>query len=171
MDDFATRFKWSPWRDVQPRATTEDTDNPTDMTQLRRWRLKCDLMRVATYYRVTGAQTRVDARKRSARIRARFREWATSVRRERTAAPAARPPAEREGEDGQRASRKRARQPGSYSEARAYKQRATQEEMSQRRLRPRRRRHGPTANSTEIGKAPARRDERDCEGMCEVSTT
>ena len=54
--DFATRFKWSPWRDIQPRATTEEADDSTDMTQLRRWRLKCDLMRVATYYRVTGAQ-------------------------------------------------------------------------------------------------------------------
>ena len=118
--------------------------------KLRRWRFKCDLMRVATYYRVTGAQTRVDARKRSARIRARFREWATSVRRERAAA--VRPPTETEGGDGQRASRKRPIQAGSYSEARAYKQRATQEEMSRRRLRTRRRRHGPTANSTEIGK-------------------
>ena len=146
LDDFATRFTWSPWRETQTRATTDDTDN-TDVTQLRRWRLKCDLMRVATYYRVTGAQARVDARKRSDRIRARFREWAASVRRERAAT--ARSPAESEGEDGQRASRKRALQPGSYSEARAYKQRATQEEMSLRRLRPRRRRHGPTANSTE----------------------
>ena len=59
--------------------------------------------------------------------------------------------AEREG-DGQRTTRKRAMDPGSYSEARAYKQRATQEEMSQRRLRTRQRRLGPTANSTEIGK-------------------
>ena len=148
--DFATRFKWSPWRDTQPRVTTEEADDSTDMTQLRRWRLKCDLMRVATYYRVTGAQMRVDARKRSARTRTRFREWAASVRRERAAA--ARPSAETEGGNGQRASRKRPMQTGSYSEARTYKQRATQEEMSQRRLRPRRRRHGPTANSTEIGK-------------------
>ena len=93
--DFATRFKWSPWRDIQPRATTEEADDSTDMTQLRRWRLKCDLMRVATYYRVTGAQMRVDARKRSARTRTRFREWAASVRRERAAA--ARPPADRGG--------------------------------------------------------------------------
>ena len=140
--DFATRFKWSPWRDIQPRVTTEEADDSTDMTQLRRWRLKCDLMRVATYYRVTGAQMRVDARKRSARTRTRFREWAASVRRERAAAT--RPSAETEGGNGQRASRKRPMQTGSYSEARTYKQRATQEEMSQRRLRTRRRRHGPT---------------------------
>ena len=126
-----------------------DGNTDTSMTQLQRWRLKCDLMRVATYYRVTGAQARVEARKRSARTRARFREWAASVRRERTAA--VQHPAEREG-DGQHATRKRAMDPGSYSEARAYKQRATQEEMSQRRLRPRQRRRGPTANSTEIGK-------------------
>ena len=116
--DFATRFKWSPWRDIQPRVTTEEADDPTDMTQLRRWRLKCDLMRVATYYRVTGAQMRVDARKRSARTRTRFREWAASVRRERAAAT--RPSAETEGENGQRASRKRPMQTGSYSEARTY---------------------------------------------------
>ena len=112
---------------------------------------------------------RVDARKRTARTRARFREWAASVRRERAAA--ARPPAEIEGEDGQHASRKRPMQAGSYSEARAYKlkQRATQEEMSRRRLRTRRRRHGPTANSTEIGKR--QRDEMSevAREMCEIS--
>ena len=147
--DFATRVTWSPWRETQTHATTEDADDNTDMTQLQRWRLKCDLMRVATYYRVTGAQARVEARKRSARIRARFREWAASVRRERAAA--VQHQAEREG-DGQRTTRKRAMDPGSYSEARAYRQRATQEEMSQRRLRTRQRRLGPTANSTEIGK-------------------
>ena len=66
---------------------------------------------------------RVDARKRSARTRTRFREWAASVRRERAAA--ARPSAETEGGNGQRASRKRPMQTGSYSEARTYKQRAT----------------------------------------------
>ena len=91
-----------------------------------RYDARCDILLTRNSYRVTGAQARVDARKRSARIRARFREWAASVRRERAAT--ARPPAESEGEDGQRASRKRALQPGSYSEARAYKQRATQEE-------------------------------------------
>ena len=25
--DFATRFTWSPWRETQTRATTDDTDN------------------------------------------------------------------------------------------------------------------------------------------------
>ena len=58
----------------------------------------------------------MDARKRSARIRARFREWATSVRRERTAA--ARPPAEREGEDGQPA--RRANEPGNPAPTRRH---------------------------------------------------
>ena len=168
MVDFATRFKWSPWRDIQPRVTTEEADDSTDMTQLRRWRLKCDLMRVATYYRVTGAQMRVDARKRSARTRTRFREWAASVRRERAAA--ARPPAEAEGENGQRALRKRPMQAGSYSEARTYATRYTRRDVATQTTTP------PAttwAHSQQHGnrKAPTRRDERDCEGMCEVSTT
>ena len=71
--------------------------------------------------------------------------------------------AEREG-GGQRTTRKRAMDPGSYSEARAYKQRATQEEMTLRRLQPRRRRLGPTATSTDIAKR--QRDE-----MSEIAKT
>ena len=168
LDDFATRFTWSPWRETQTRATTDDTDN-TDVTQLRRWRLKCDLMRVATYYRVTGAQARVDARKRSARIRARFREWAASVRRERAAT--ARPPAESEGEDGQRASRKtspaaRLLLGGTRIQATRHTGRdvTTQTTTAPATTWAYSQQHGNR-------KAPARRDERGCEGMCEVSTT
>ena len=54
--------------------------------------------------------------------------------------------------EGGRALRKRAAEPGAYSETRVYKQRATQEEVTRRRLRPRRRRLGSTATSTELGK-------------------
>ena len=41
---------------------------------------------------------------------------------------------------------------GMGDEARAYKQRATAEEVARRRQQPRRRRLGPTAASTELGK-------------------
>ena len=34
------------------RTETEDGGEKLDVTQLKRWRLKCDMLRVATYYRV-----------------------------------------------------------------------------------------------------------------------
>ena len=122
-----------------------------DEVRLRRWRLKCDMKRVATYYRVTGAQANAEARKRSVRTRARFRAWAASVLRERVAGGTSGQAAAGGQDDGQ-AGRKRPMMAGAYSEARAYKKRATQEEVTDRRLRPRRRRLGPTATNTEVGK-------------------
>ena len=122
-----------------------------DEAQLRDWRFKCDLKRVATYYRVTGAQEKAEARERGTRTRARFRAWAASVLRER-AANAAQGRAGANEQDGDRAGRKRPMQPGAYAEARAHKQRATAEEVARRRQRLRRRRLGPTAASTELGK-------------------
>ena len=112
----------------------------TDKVQLARWRLKCDALRVATYYRVTGAQQRAEERKRSVRTRARFRLWAASVRRQRQAAARV-----------EAGGRKRTMEDG-YSDTRPYKQRATQEEVTRRRLQPQRRRLGPTATCTELGK-------------------
>ena len=169
--DFATRFTWSPWRETQTRAITDDTDDNTDATQLRRWRLKCDLMRVATYYRVTGAQARVDARKRSDRIRARFREWAASVRRERGQRPRGHQRTERRGRT---ASARRANESPAarllLGGTRIQATRHTGRDVATQTTTP------PAttwAYSQQHGnrKAPARRDERDCEGMCEVSTT
>ena len=87
----AETYKWSPWQDGGTRTAEEVDDDggdpaqqhAVDEAQVQRWRLKCDLKRVATFYRVTGAQVKAEARKRSARTRARFRAWADSVRRVR----------------------------------------------------------------------------------------
>ena len=109
------------------------------------------MKRVATYYRVTGAQANAEARKRSGRTRARFRAWAASVLQERVVGGTS-GQAAAGGQDDCQAGRKRPMAAGAYSEARAYKKRATQEEVTDRRLRPRRRRLGPTATSTEMDK-------------------
>ena len=50
---------WSPWRDggtQEPEVGEGDgaRSNATNECQLGSWRLKCDLKRVATYYRVTA---------------------------------------------------------------------------------------------------------------------
>ena len=149
FDDYATRNKWSPWRETQaaPAAPPEDVD--TDTTQLQRWRLKCDLMRIATYYRVTGAHTRAEARKRSNRTRMRIQTWAGSLIRER--ARAAQQPMDTE-DPGGRESRKRALPPGQYSDTRTNRPRANPDQMNRRRTQTRQTRLGPTMNSTEIGK-------------------
>ena len=75
---FAETYKWSPWQEGgagTAEAVRDDDSGPAqhtvDETQLQRWRLKCDLKRVATFYRVTGSQAKAEARKRSARTRAR----------------------------------------------------------------------------------------------------
>ena len=154
----AQNYKWNPWGtkpDKHDAIDYPDDTTTVDASQLRRWRLKCDMMRVATYYRVTGAQSAADARKRSERVKARFRAWAASVRGQRAAQETPGP-----AEDS-RAGRKRPME-GAYNQARTYKRRATQEEMIERRLRPRRRRMGPTATCTELGKRA--RDE-----MCDVA--
>ena len=79
-------YTWSPWREGSARvqAGSDDEgddgrDGEVDEAQLARWKLKCDVMRVATYYRVRGARERAEARDRSAKTRARFRAWAASV--------------------------------------------------------------------------------------------
>jgi len=172
-NEFAEAYTWSPWREGGARETTEGDEGDAgacaggvDEEQLRRWRLKCDLKRVATYYRVTGAQERAEARGRGARTRARFRAWADSVRRQRamTAQGAGGGGAGTSGGAGAKRSRGCTCRPGfsatcatcdgagGYSETRPYKQRATQDEMVSRRLRPRRRKLGPTAACTELGK-------------------
>ena len=120
-----------------------------NMEQLQRWRLKCDLMRVATFYRVTGAHARAEARMRSGRARARFRKWAASVIRERE--QAALQPMDTAEPDA-RESRKRAMPPGRYSETRTNRTRASPDEMDRRRTRARQSRLGTTMSSTEIGK-------------------
>ena len=120
-----------------------------DMAQLQRWRLKCDLMRVATFYRVTGAHARAEARKRKDRVRARFRMWAASVIRERAhVAPQPMDTAEQD----ERESRKRVMPPGRYSDTRVNRPRASPDEMDRRRTRARQSRLAPTMSSTEIGK-------------------
>ena len=149
FEDYATRNKWSPWRETQVAPAEHPEDAMTDTTQLQRWRLKCDLMRVATYYRVTGAHTRAEASKRSTRTRTRFRMWAASVIRER--ARAAQQPMDTEDPDG-RESRKRTLPPGQYSDTRTNRPRASPDEMNRRRTHTRQTRLGPTMNSTEIGK-------------------
>ena len=52
-----------------------------DEAQLGRWRLRGDLLRVATYYRVTGAKRRAERRTRRERAKTRFRQRAMTVLR------------------------------------------------------------------------------------------
>ena len=152
----AQTYKWSPWGTKPDKHVDNVNDTTTvDENQLRRWRFKCDMMRVATYYRVTGAQNTADNRERRARVKARFRVWAASMHGHRGGQVM-----QGAAKDGG-ASRKRPLA-GSYQQARTYKQRATQEELNERRLRPKRRRLGSTATCTELGKRT--RDE-----MCDVA--
>ena len=171
LSDFAQtarRYKWNPWRDGNARATegSDDEDGgdqneAVDEAQLARWKLKCDVMRVATYYRVTRARERAEARARRAKTRARFREWITSViQSNRNDAATER--AAQQAQDGSRETRKRHMAPGGYREARANKQRTTQEEVTRRRLQSRRQRRGSTVADTQVGK-------RLRDDMCEVA--
>ena len=133
LSSFASTFNWSPWREGTGR--TEEGGEKPDATQLKRWRLKCDMLRVATYYRVTGAHARAHKAKRRAALQARLRAWAKSMKTT--------------GQGGPQAGGKR---PPTYSETRPYKKRATAAEMTARRLTAGRRRLGPTAASTEVNK-------------------
>ena len=69
-----------------------ERDGELDATQLKRWRLKCDVLRVATYYRVTGAHARAHKAKRRAALQARLRAWVAldGERRKRCLPPTAR---------------------------------------------------------------------------------
>ena len=162
-------YAWSPWREGSARVQEgsddegdDDRDGAVDEAQLARWKLKCDVMRVATYYRVTGARERAEARGRSAQTRARFRAWAASVVQARRDDEVAERPAG-QARDGGRAARKRQMAPGAYREGRTNKQRATQEEVARRRLHSRRQRRGSTAADTQVGK-------RLRDDMCKVAT-
>ena len=152
----ARRYTWRPWREGAAQAPEgsedDDSDNhDIDEGQLARWRLKCDMMRVATYYRVTGARARAEARIRNARARTRFREWIRSVIQARQN-DAAEEQAVDQAQDSSRETRKRRMAPGAYCETRTNKQRATQEEVTTRRLQAKRRRRGATASDTQVGK-------------------
>ena len=106
------------------------------------------MLRIATYYRVTGAKRRADRRTRRERAKARFRQWAMTVLRDQRQQGT-----DGDAQQGQRATgKRRAEGEPSYREARPYKQRATPEEMQRRRLGPKRTRLVNTAQSTEVGK-------------------
>ena len=166
----ASRYTWNPWRESPARrqdgSGDEDDDSQDDAVdeiQLSRWRMKCDVMRVATYYRVTGARERAEARHRSNKTRARFRAWAASVIQARRDDEAAERAAEQARDGTSREARKRRMEPGVYREGRTNKQRATQAEVARRRLQSRRQRRGPTVTDTQVGK-------RMRDDMCEVAT-
>ena len=152
IEQLAASFAWSPWREGDTRAQRETDQNETgreDETQLERWRLRGDMLRVATYYRVTGAKRRAERRARREWAKARFRQWATTVLRDQRRQGMADEDAQR----GQRTTgKRRAEGEPSYREARPYRQRATPEEMQRRRLGPKRTRLVSTAQSTELGK-------------------
>ena len=107
------------------------------------------MLRIATYYRVTGAKRRAERRTRRERAKTRFRQWAMTVLRDQRQQGAA----DGDAQQGQRVTgKRRAEGEPSYREARPYKQRATPEEMQRKRLGPKRTRLVNTAQSTEIGK-------------------
>ena len=146
----AASFTWSPWKEGDTRTqheTGQDGTDRDDETQLERWRLRGDMLRIATYYRVTGAKRRAERRTRRERAKARFRQWAMTVLRDQR----------QQGADGDQqgqreTGKRRAEGEPSYREARPYKQRATHEEMQRRRLGSKRTRLVNTAQSTEIGR-------------------
>ena len=116
---------------------------------------RCDLLRIATFYRVTGAKRRAKQRVRRETAKAKFQRWAATVLAERRSQ--ARPTPEtranqQETRQGPNAGKRRAETAPSYREARAYKQRATPDEMERRRLAPKRTRLTNTTQSTELGK-------------------
>ncbi len=155
FEDVAEGFNWTPWRDGDTRQQRNKTggtgQEPTEANQLWNWRLRGDLLRVATYYRVTGAQHTAMRRRRREAAQERFKRWAASVVEERARArrqEAEAPAAAQQG----RASRKRAMPGGGYRETREYKQRATAAAMAERRRAPQRRRRTNTTTSTELGK-------------------
>ena len=148
-------FTWSPWKEGDTRAQHETEQDETDRdneTQLERWRLRGDMLRIATYYRVTGAKCRAERRTRRERTKARFQRWAMTVLRERRSRTEAREAEEGTQQDQRVTGKRRADHEPSYREARPYKQRATPEEMRRKRLDPKRTRRVNTAQSTEIGR-------------------
>ena len=98
---------------------------------------------------------RAKQRVRRETAKAKFQRWAATVLAERRSQ--ARPTPEtranqQETRQGQNAGKRRAETAPSYREARAYKQRATPDEMERRRLAPKRTRLTNTTQSTELGK-------------------
>ena len=160
MEQIASTYNWSPWKPGDARAQQHATQAPElhgdeDEIQLTRWQLRCDLLRIATFYRVTGAKRRAKQRVRREAAKAKFQRWAATVLAERRSQ--ARPTPEtranqQETRQGQNAGKRRAETAPSYREARAYKQRATPDEMERRRLAPKRTRLTNTTQSTELGK-------------------
>ena len=160
MEQIASTYTWSPWKPGDARAQQHATQAPElhgdeDEIQLTRWQLRCDLLRIATFYRVTGAKRRAKQRVRREAAKAKFQRWAATVLAERRSQ--ARPTPEtranqQETRQGQNAGKRRVETATSYREARAYKQRATPDEMERRRLAPKRTRLTNTTQSTELGK-------------------
>ena len=59
MEQIASAYTWSPWKPGDARAQQHATQAPElhgdeDEIQLTRWQLRCDLLRIATFYRETG---------------------------------------------------------------------------------------------------------------------
>ena len=87
FDKVAHEFQWNPWRTRKEEqdAARESTHaqkrraNTENETMTAQWRLRCDLLRVATYYRVTGSQRKAERRRRAGAAKDRFRRWAATV--------------------------------------------------------------------------------------------
>jgi hypothetical protein len=147
LDDMAEGFTWSPWRDRNmTRPDRERGDSCR--AQLARWRLRGDLLRLATYYRVTGSHERARTRQRRDTLRSRARAWMRSaleeLRRPEPPAPAS---AEHRWE-----MRERNVRPHAYIEVRQYRERASAEQLTHKRLVSRKRKKMATAQTTEMGK-------------------
>ena len=141
---------------------------------MAQWRLRGDLLRLATYYRVTGSRRKAERRRRADAAKERFQRWAATVvaaRRQQCDAEAVgsvginqlrtspsqinfvSPPPAGSTVVSSPPAGDTARTTGGqgYREARAYKRRATPDEMQARRL-TRRTRRTSTAQSMELGK-------------------
>ena len=140
---FAESYKWSPWRENNDARQRPDAPT-TDEAQLRRWKLRGDMLRLATYYRVMRLHDKATRRVRREAVQRGLRAWAKRVLREARADTG-----EMDTEEGARPSRKRK---VTYKETRTNKQRTTPEEMTTRRLAYTRRRHGCTASDVQLGK-------------------
>ena len=162
VERFAEGYKWSPWRDDSQRIAIDGNHDEAvqrvDETLLTQWRMKSSLMRLATYYRVTGAHERAMRRRRTENTKTRFRAWAISVLNERRMTrtngdTATTSQQLNTSQQVRRTQPQRHRPSAQHATANTdRKRRATAAQMAERRLQPQRRRRMPTATCTELGK-------------------
>ena len=156
--------KWNPWRTAEENTPTEDTEcdskgGETPSTMLLGWRLRDRCLRIASYYRVMRLRQQAEERRRRARTRGRFQQWAASAvaalaaeKASKQAAAAEADERERRGQRVSAATRMERKNPEVYRNGvRRYKPRATNE-ARRRVLINKKRRKEPTIVGAEIGR-------------------